>query len=188
MKNYGDLGQVALLASFLKNQKFNQQLRQDPEFCQFVVAQKNVLADFLTTSFDLLNGVNTGSAQEADEPVSETATNIVPAQETPLVYSPSPVSQNSGTMPSLSNEQGSTSDNTADPTTEITQIFSEQTGYPVEMLEPSLDLEADLGIDTVKQMEILGIIRQKFGLELGEEFSLKQTPSIDAISKLVATC
>jgi Cu/Ag efflux protein CusF len=34
-------------------------------------------------------------------------------------------------------------------------LVSERTGYPVEMLEPNLDLEADLGIDSIKRIEIL---------------------------------
>jgi acyl transferase domain-containing protein/acyl carrier protein len=35
-------------------------------------------------------------------------------------------------------------------------IVSEKTGYPVEMLELSMDIEADLGIDSIKRVEILG--------------------------------
>jgi polyketide-type polyunsaturated fatty acid synthase PfaA len=35
-------------------------------------------------------------------------------------------------------------------------IVSEKTGYPVEMLELSMDMEADLGIDSIKRVEILG--------------------------------
>jgi malonyl CoA-acyl carrier protein transacylase len=34
--------------------------------------------------------------------------------------------------------------------------ISERTGYPVEMLDPEVDLEADLGIDSIKRIEILG--------------------------------
>ncbi len=35
-------------------------------------------------------------------------------------------------------------------------VVSEKTGYPVEMLEMSMDMEADLGIDSIKRVEILG--------------------------------
>lgn len=37
----------------------------------------------------------------------------------------------------------------------LLQLVSERTGYPVEMLEPNLDLESDLGIDSIKRIEIL---------------------------------
>jgi acyl transferase domain-containing protein len=39
----------------------------------------------------------------------------------------------------------------------------ERTGYPADMLEPDLDLEADLGIDTVKQVVIFAETRSHFG-------------------------
>ncbi len=35
----------------------------------------------------------------------------------------------------------------------ILALLSAKTGYPAEMLDTVLDLEADLGIDTVKQAE-----------------------------------
>ena len=42
----------------------------------------------------------------------------------------------------------------ADPLTErIVNLVADQTGYPADMLDLDLDLEADLGIDTVKQAE-----------------------------------
>lgn len=39
-------------------------------------------------------------------------------------------------------------------------IVSERTGYPAEMLNLDLDLEADLGIDSIKRVEILGNFQQ----------------------------
>src|SRR5262249_23734020 len=34
-------------------------------------------------------------------------------------------------------------------------VVSEKTGYPAEMLEPGMALDADLGIDSIKRVEIL---------------------------------
>jgi acyl carrier protein/NAD(P)-dependent dehydrogenase (short-subunit alcohol dehydrogenase family) len=42
------------------------------------------------------------------------------------------------------------------------EIVSDKTGYPVEMLELSMDIEADLGIDSIKRVEILGAMRDRF--------------------------
>jgi hypothetical protein len=39
------------------------------------------------------------------------------------------------------------------------EIVATQTGYPPDMLDLELDLEADLGIDTVKQAETFAAIR-----------------------------
>ncbi len=41
-------------------------------------------------------------------------------------------------------------------------IVSDKTGYPSEMLELSMDMEADLGIDSIKRVEILGAMQEKF--------------------------
>jgi acyl transferase domain-containing protein/acyl carrier protein len=46
--------------------------------------------------------------------------------------------------------------------TSLLNIVSEKTGYPVEMLDLSLDLEADLGIDSIKRVEIMGALRASF--------------------------
>jgi NAD(P)-dependent dehydrogenase (short-subunit alcohol dehydrogenase family) len=43
---------------------------------------------------------------------------------------------------------------------QLIQIVSERTGYPGEMLDPTLDLEADLGIDSIKRVEILNNFRK----------------------------
>jgi acyl carrier protein len=41
-------------------------------------------------------------------------------------------------------------------------IVSEKTGYPSEMLELDMDMEADLGIDSIKRVEILGAMRNVY--------------------------
>ncbi|WP_338674122.1 SDR family NAD(P)-dependent oxidoreductase [Streptomyces sp. SCSIO 30461] len=38
----------------------------------------------------------------------------------------------------------------------VVEIISERTGYPADMVEPGLDLEADLSIDSIKRTEIVG--------------------------------
>ncbi|MBI4063630.1 MAG: SDR family NAD(P)-dependent oxidoreductase [Elusimicrobia bacterium] len=60
----------------------------------------------------------------------------------------------------------------------VVSLVSEKTGYPKEMLELDLDMEADLGIDTVKQAELFGMIRERFGIPRKEGLSLKDYPTI----------
>ena len=43
-------------------------------------------------------------------------------------------------------------------------VVSERTGYPVEMLDLDLDLEAELSIDSIKRIEILGALAERAGL------------------------
>ncbi|WP_016950935.1 type I polyketide synthase [Anabaena sp. PCC 7108] len=44
----------------------------------------------------------------------------------------------------------------------LLNITSEKTGYPVEMLELEMDMEADLGIDSIKRVEILGAMQETY--------------------------
>ncbi len=40
-------------------------------------------------------------------------------------------------------------------------VVSDKTGYPVEMLELEMDIEADLGIDSIKRVEIIGALQEQ---------------------------
>ncbi|MFO0659220.1 MAG: phosphopantetheine-binding protein [Polyangiaceae bacterium] len=40
-------------------------------------------------------------------------------------------------------------------------IVAEKTGYPAEMLGADMELEADLGIDSIKRVEILAAMRER---------------------------
>ena len=44
----------------------------------------------------------------------------------------------------------------------LLDIVSEKTGYPTEMLDLTMDMEADLGIDSIKRVEILGGMREVY--------------------------
>ena len=63
----------------------------------------------------------------------------------------------------------------------LLEVVSEKTGYMVDMLDLDMDLEADLGIDSIKRVEILNDIKDKLtGLpdinndELSEKRTLKE--------------
>ncbi|MGX1505099.1 UNVERIFIED_CONTAM: acyl transferase domain-containing protein/NADP-dependent 3-hydroxy acid dehydrogenase YdfG [Streptomyces graminofaciens] len=44
----------------------------------------------------------------------------------------------------------------------LVEVVAEKTGYPAEMLEPGMDLEADLGIDSIKRVQIMGALQDRF--------------------------
>ncbi|MFD5148209.1 SDR family NAD(P)-dependent oxidoreductase [Streptomyces sp. NPDC058401] len=46
----------------------------------------------------------------------------------------------------------------------IVEIVHARTGYPRDMLAPELDLEADLSIDSIKRVEIIGALADRIGL------------------------
>jgi NAD(P)-dependent dehydrogenase (short-subunit alcohol dehydrogenase family) len=43
----------------------------------------------------------------------------------------------------------------------VLEVVSELTGYPGEMLDLDMDMEADLGIDSIKRLEILGAVQRR---------------------------
>ncbi|MBN1656109.1 MAG: SDR family NAD(P)-dependent oxidoreductase [Deltaproteobacteria bacterium] len=51
-----------------------------------------------------------------------------------------------------------------DPRVLLVKIVSERTGYPSDMLELDLDLEADLGIDSIKRIEIVATLNERLRL------------------------
>ena len=52
------------------------------------------------------------------------------------------------------------------------------TGYPAELLDLDLDLEADLGVDTVKQAEVFAAVRERFDVERDENLQLRDFPTL----------
>ena len=60
----------------------------------------------------------------------------------------------------------------------VVDIVSEMTGYPRELLDLDLDLEADLGVDTVKQAEVFAAVRARFGVERDDNLALREFPTL----------
>ena len=68
----------------------------------------------------------------------------------------------------------------------VVQMVSEKTGYPADMLDPDLDMEADLGIDTVKQAELFGALREKFSVPRDETLQLKDFPTLRKVAEYMS--
>jgi NAD(P)-dependent dehydrogenase (short-subunit alcohol dehydrogenase family) len=43
----------------------------------------------------------------------------------------------------------------------VIEVISERTGYPADMIEPDLDLESDLSIDSIKRTEVVGQLARR---------------------------
>ena len=69
--------------------------------------------------------------------------------------------------------------NDSDLTTTVIEVVVNHTGYPADFVELDQDLEGELGIDTVKQAEIMADIRDRFSLPLDEEFVLSDYPTLN---------
>jgi len=64
----------------------------------------------------------------------------------------------------------------------LTEITADLTGYPVDMLKPSMALEADLGIDSIKRVEILGRLQKAVSGSTRDMIAEKKDDLADAKS------
>ena len=61
--------------------------------------------------------------------------------------------------------------------------MAEKTGYPKDMLDLDLDLEADLGIDTVKQAEMFAAVRAAYNIPRDENLKLRDFATLASVIK-----
>jgi acyl carrier protein len=60
----------------------------------------------------------------------------------------------------------------------LVNFVVEQTGYPTEMVELDADLEADLGIDSIKKAQLFGELGEYFEVQVSEDMSLDDFPTL----------
>ncbi|WP_061019599.1 type I polyketide synthase [Vibrio splendidus] len=72
----------------------------------------------------------------------------VAAQPAPVIAQPAPVAAPVAVQ-------------SADAEKVMLEVVAEKTGYPTEMLDLEMDMEADLGIDSIKRVEILGTVQDE---------------------------
>ena len=64
---------------------------------------------------------------------------------------------------------------------QVLALVAEKTGYPQDMLDLDLDLEADLGIDTVKQAELFATVREAYGIPRDDNLKLRDFPTLEHV-------
>jgi acyl carrier protein len=77
----------------------------------------------------------------------------------------------------------------AEVLTHLVRIVSDRTGYPEEMLAPDANIEADLGIDSIKRMEILAAFQETHGGGASDSFqqSLERLTAMKTLRESAAT-
>ncbi|CAN5641936.1 hypothetical protein BH11PLA2_BH11PLA2_15790 [soil metagenome] len=80
---------------------------------------------------------------------------------TPVVISPPVPRVTSAPTPALRGSHSSPPAKSGVIASTLIAVVSEKTGYPIEMLDLSMSLDADLGIDSIKRVEILSAIQEK---------------------------
>jgi acyl transferase domain-containing protein/NAD(P)-dependent dehydrogenase (short-subunit alcohol dehydrogenase family) len=96
------------------------------------------------------------------------ATVSLPTVSTPVLVAPTPVAP-SATDDAIREK--------------VLEIVAEKSGYPIDMLDLDLDLEADLGIDTVKQAEMFAAVRWAYNIPRDENLKLRNFPTLAHVIK-----
>ena len=60
----------------------------------------------------------------------------------------------------------------------LVNFVVEQTGYPAEIVELDADLEADLGIDSIKKAQLFGELGEYFDVQPAEDLTLDDFPTL----------
>ncbi|MDR3205007.1 MAG: SDR family NAD(P)-dependent oxidoreductase [Deltaproteobacteria bacterium] len=67
----------------------------------------------------------------------------------------------------------------------LTSIVSSETGYPAESLEPDMELENDLGLDSIKRVELLSALSRSFPLLATAATDMDKSLSLGAIASII---
>ena len=110
-------------------------------------------------------------AQTRQTPSASSSPTMAPAPANPIAENPAPARKPSS-MDAIALVRG---------------IIADKTGYPEDMLDPDMDLEGELGVDSIKQVEILSTIREQLP-ELPEidPERLVELRTIAAIAEMVS--
>ncbi|MFI6446621.1 SDR family oxidoreductase [Kitasatospora sp. NPDC050543] len=65
----------------------------------------------------------------------------------------------------------------------VVEVISERTGYPADMIEPDLDLEADLSIDSIKRTEIIGRLARRLADGSGSDLAALGDEELEELSR-----
>ncbi len=140
----GRAGRDDVLSEFLRTSR------------ELIASQRDVMLAYLG---DADRGRVVWQPAESGQPVETVAPVLEVAPEPVPVAVPAPAP---ATRPALS---------TVDFRGTVLAVISERTGYPVDLLDVDLDLEADLSIDSIKRAEVAGEVAARLGLAAGGERS-----------------
>jgi acyl transferase domain-containing protein/NAD(P)H-dependent flavin oxidoreductase YrpB (nitropropane dioxygenase family)/NAD(P)-dependent dehydrogenase (short-subunit alcohol dehydrogenase family) len=112
-----------------------------------------------------------------------TAPEIAPP---PAAASEPPPAVTNGKPPPPAEAAGATAAPPAaiDVRAKLLEVVSERTGYPAEMLDVDVDMEADLGIDSIKRVEIAGTMIQEMPLG-GSEVDVEQITASRTLRQVI---
>ncbi len=142
-------------------------------------------ADLSLDDFPTLNHVLEFICDEVPGDAAPASSVSVPAAAAPPMETPAPQPVAEAEIPAT--PQQSSAADTAGLQQMLVDFVVEQTGYPEEIVEMDADLEADLGIDSIKKAQLFGEIGAEFDIAPRADLSLDDFPTLnDVLNFLVA--
>ncbi|WHT17019.1 SDR family oxidoreductase [Crossiella sp. CA-258035] len=128
-----------------------------------------LVSEFLRTSREILAAQRDvlltyfGTAPGTQHVVPQVIQQLPAVAQAPLAPVVQPVAAPAPVVAPVAAPVPAPAPSTVDVLGTVLQIISDRTGYPIDMIEPDLDLEADLSIDSIKRTEIAGELAAKLG-------------------------
>lgn len=156
---------------------------------QFLKTQEHVMHMFLGGRADMSDAgmpkpektVQYSNVQMPTPPQPTIHQSSVASQEAPPIQHDAPIQE---TLPATVTDETNSGTVTPDSVDSIVQILvkiiADRTGYPEDMIDINLNLEADLGVDSIKRMEILG----KFFSRLPKAKEIEISASADRLVRI----
>ncbi|MER7786647.1 SDR family oxidoreductase [Streptomyces sp. NPDC097640] len=155
-----------------------QPLHADPAHVPTGTGGEALVREFLRTSRELINAqrdvllgyLGTGSGLRPGPPAMEYVPREVTATALPALAAPAAPERAPEPAPDPAPAESAGDSVLA----VVLDVIGERTGYPADMIEPDLDLEADLSVDSIKRAEIAGQLAQRLALPATDDAGLER--------------
>ncbi|MFD9481043.1 SDR family NAD(P)-dependent oxidoreductase [Streptomyces nojiriensis] len=156
---------------------------------ELVEAQRNVLLGYLgSVPAHPVGGAGGAGSVQGRSPQGAERTAAAPSapssrsapEETPL-RAPGPAGTAHPADPAPARPGPRTAEEVMDL---VLEIVHTRTGYPRDMLDPELDLEADLSIDSIKRVEIIGALADRIGLPQDPDGGGSAESAVEELSRI----
>ncbi|MGQ5522582.1 SDR family NAD(P)-dependent oxidoreductase [Chitinimonas sp. PSY-7] len=120
------------------------------------------------------NGVRTG----------QTALKVNSPADEPFVTT-QPIARIQDAIVQVASQPAQAATLTADVLARLIEVVADKTGFPVSLIEPHMSVEGDLGIDSIKRVEILSVMRDVFG-NLPTNEAMAATQNLAELAQCIA--
>jgi acyl transferase domain-containing protein/short-subunit dehydrogenase len=140
-----------------------------------VTPSENLTLDDFPTLRHVLNYLQGAPAKEALKATTPIAAAAAPTSSAPAILLSQPEKGDIGATAAPALVTGPAGE---DLEKFLINFVVEQTGYPPEVVELDADLEADLGIDSIKKAQLFGELREYFDVTPSENLTLDDFPTL----------